>query len=143
MSVKQQLFQLNFEKEHYFEHGEVRGKQQGQLETTAFRRVRANSPAHGRNAERKRGVSVLVSGLNINHGLSRTVLADARLEFGRSCFYSCLGCFQYLNLLSIVSVSIERGLSLYRELIVHISESWLPIHRREVVLLMEFGERMI
>ena len=62
---------------------------------------------------------------------------------GRSYFYSCLGCFQYLNLLSIVSVSIERGLSLYRGLIVHISGSWLPIHRREVVLLMEFGERMI
>ena len=34
---------------------------------------------------------MLVSGLNINHGLSRTVLANARHELGRSCFYSCSG----------------------------------------------------
>jgi len=39
-------------------------KQQGQLERTTFRRVRANSPARRRNAERKGGVSVLVGGLN-------------------------------------------------------------------------------
>ena len=67
-------------------------KQQGQLERTTFRGVRANSPAHRRNAERKRGVSVLVCGLNINHGQSRTVLANARLKFGRSCFCSCSSC---------------------------------------------------
>ena len=42
-------------------------KQQGQLERITFRRVRANSPAHRRIAERKGGVSVLVSGLNSNH----------------------------------------------------------------------------
>ena len=53
-----------------YEGGE--GKQQGQLETTTFRRVRANLPAHKRCAERKRGVSVLVGGSNINHGCSRT-----------------------------------------------------------------------
>ena len=38
-------------------------KQPGQLGTTTFREVRANSPARRRNAEHKRGVSVLVSGL--------------------------------------------------------------------------------
>ena len=72
------------------------GKQQGQFEATTFSGVRANSPAHGRNAERRctcgeavrlpqaegraakrsqeaaRGVSVLVSGSNINHECSRT-----------------------------------------------------------------------
>ena len=77
-----------------YEGGE--GKQQGQLETTTFRRVRANLPAHGRKAERRctcgeavrlpeaegraakrsqeaaRGVSVLVGGSNINHECSRT-----------------------------------------------------------------------
>ena len=45
-------------------------------------------------AERKRGVSVLVSGLKINHGLSRTRGANVCAELGRSCFYSCLSCFQ-------------------------------------------------
>ena len=64
-------------------------KQQGQLEITTFRGVRANSPAHRRNAGRKGGVSVLVGGLNINHGQSRTVLANARLKFGRSCSICC------------------------------------------------------
>lgn len=39
-------------------------KQQEQLETITFSRVRANSPARRRNAERKGGVSVLVGGLN-------------------------------------------------------------------------------
>lgn len=53
--------------------------------------MRANSPARRRNADRKGGVSVLVSGLNINHGLSRTVLANARHELGRSYLYSCSG----------------------------------------------------
>ena len=38
-------------------------KLSGQLGRTTFRGVRANSPARRRNAERKRGVSVLVSGL--------------------------------------------------------------------------------
>ena len=71
------------------------GKQQGQLETTTFRGARANSPAYRRNAERKGGVSVLVSGLNINHGRSRTRLTNVRLKFGRSCFYSCSSCFQF------------------------------------------------
>ena len=66
-------------------------KQQGQLERITFRRVRANSSARRRIAERKGGVSVLVSGLDINHGQSRTVLANARLKFGRSCS----GCFQF------------------------------------------------
>ena len=81
-------------------------KQHKQLGRTTFRRVRANLPARRRCAERKRGVSVLVCGLNINHGQSRTVLANARtllergeriyvrLEFGRSCFYSCSSCCQ-------------------------------------------------
>ena len=39
-------------------------KQLEQLRKTTFRRVRANSPARRRNAERKRGVSVLVRGLS-------------------------------------------------------------------------------
>ena len=69
-------------------------KQQGQLGRTTFYSVRANSPAHRRNAERKRGVSVFVRGFNINHGQSRTVLTNARLKFGRSCFYSCSSCCQ-------------------------------------------------
>ena len=44
-------------------------KQQGQLVRTTFRRVRANSPAHWGNA--------------------------AELGSGRrSCFYSCLSCFE-------------------------------------------------
>lgn len=71
-------------------------KQQGQLVRTTFRGVRANLPAHRRNAERRctcgeavrlpdgearaakrsqeaaRGVSVLVGGSNINHECSRT-----------------------------------------------------------------------
>jgi hypothetical protein len=70
----------------------VDGKQQGQLETTTFRGVRANSPARRRIAERKGGVSVLVSGLDINHGHSRTRLTNVRLESVRSCFYSCSSC---------------------------------------------------
>lgn len=77
----------------------IEGKQQGQLETTTFRGVRANSPAHRRNAERKGGVSVLVSGLNINHGLSRTRLTNARFKLRRSCFYSCSSRFEFSNLL--------------------------------------------
>jgi hypothetical protein len=44
---KMQLSWLNFEKESFFEHGEVKWKQRGQLERTTFSRVRANSPAHG------------------------------------------------------------------------------------------------
>ena len=47
-------------------------KQQGQLVRTTFRGVRANLPARRRCAERKRGVSVLVSGSNNNHECSRT-----------------------------------------------------------------------
>ena len=88
------IFPINYKrrvKRSCFELGN--GKQQGQLETTTFREVQVNSPA--RRSERKRGVSVLVSGLNINHGLSRTRLTNARLELGRSCFYSCSGCSDF------------------------------------------------
>ena len=82
-------------------------KQHKQLMKTTFRGVWANLPAHKRCAERKRGVSVLVSGSNNNYGQSRTVLANARtllergeriyvcLEFGRGCFYCCLSCFEF------------------------------------------------
>ena len=72
-----------------FQFKTVEGKQQGQLVKTTFCRVRANPPARRRIAERKGGVSVLVSSLNINHGQSRTVLANARLKFGRSCSICC------------------------------------------------------
>ena len=97
-------------------------KQQGQLETTTLRGVRANSPAHGGSTERKRGVSMLVRGLNINHGRSRTVLANARtllersvhiyvrLKFGRGCFYSCSGCCQNIRVLfTAFPVSSDQG----------------------------------
>ena len=76
-----------------YEGGE--GKQHGQLETTTFRRERANSPARRRYAERKRGESVLASVLDINHGQSRTRLTNVRPEFVRSCFYSCSICCQF------------------------------------------------
>ena len=95
------IFPINYKrrvKRSCFELGNGNEKQQGQLGRTTFRGVRANSPARRRNADRKGGVSVLVRGLYINHGPSRTVLADARtllergeriyvrLELGRSWF---------------------------------------------------------
>ena len=62
-------------------------------ENGACGRVRANSFACKGSTKRKGGVSVLVSGLNINHGLSRTRGVNACAELGRICFYSCSGCF--------------------------------------------------
>ena len=69
------------------------GKQLEQLMRTTFRGVRANSPARSVNAERKGGVSVLVSGLNLTTDC-RGRAALTLLKFERSRFYSCSGCCQ-------------------------------------------------
>ena len=58
---KMQLSRFNLGKEGCFQFEKGEEKQQGQLVRTTFRGVRANSPAYGRNVERKGGVSALVS----------------------------------------------------------------------------------
>ena len=60
-------------------------KQQGQLETTTLRGVRANSPAHGGSTERKRGVSMLVRGLILTTDVHRRFSLTLELFWNAVC----------------------------------------------------------